>query len=187
MPQDVCFSDLKFIIEFVYRGEIDVSQAELQVCNNCFALFRLLHNAVVLGFVNIREQLLLLRPKHVLPWCPKHVLLWHPKHVSVVVRNCIILTLEKDELPEALGLPFGLLCSFIRLMGPRTCDLPTCSIVPKSLRYSNSLIIIWYLLLKECMSTWHPLSTKIGTNFAAKRWSLGIVRLHTQATEFSWN
>ncbi|XP_066991941.1 protein bric-a-brac 2 isoform X3 [Anabrus simplex] len=30
MPQDVCFSDLKFIIEFVYRGEIDVSQAELQ-------------------------------------------------------------------------------------------------------------------------------------------------------------
>jgi len=33
MPQDVCFSDLKFIIEFVYRGEIDVSQAELQVCN----------------------------------------------------------------------------------------------------------------------------------------------------------
>ncbi|EFN84241.1 Protein bric-a-brac 1 [Harpegnathos saltator] len=31
MPQDVCFTDLKFIIEFVYRGEIDVSQAELQV------------------------------------------------------------------------------------------------------------------------------------------------------------
>ncbi|CAL7939917.1 unnamed protein product [Xylocopa violacea] len=30
MPQDVCFNDLKFIIEFVYRGEIDVSQAELQ-------------------------------------------------------------------------------------------------------------------------------------------------------------
>ncbi|XP_046416288.1 pipsqueak isoform X2 [Neodiprion pinetum] len=30
MPQDVCFTDLKFIIEFVYRGEIDVSQAELQ-------------------------------------------------------------------------------------------------------------------------------------------------------------
>ncbi|CAH0547445.1 unnamed protein product [Brassicogethes aeneus] len=30
MPQDVCYSDLKFIIEFVYRGEIDVSQAELQ-------------------------------------------------------------------------------------------------------------------------------------------------------------
>jgi hypothetical protein len=39
MPQDVCFSDLKFIIEFVYRGEIDVSQAELQVCNNYFAFF----------------------------------------------------------------------------------------------------------------------------------------------------
>lgn len=31
MPQDVCFNDLKFIIEFVYKGEIDVSQAELQV------------------------------------------------------------------------------------------------------------------------------------------------------------
>ncbi|XP_034249665.1 protein bric-a-brac 1-like isoform X3 [Thrips palmi] len=30
MPPDVCFNDLKFIIEFVYRGEIDVSQAELQ-------------------------------------------------------------------------------------------------------------------------------------------------------------
>uniref|UniRef100_A0A8D8XD73 Protein bric-a-brac 1 n=1 Tax=Cacopsylla melanoneura TaxID=428564 RepID=A0A8D8XD73_9HEMI len=30
MPQDVCFTDLKFIIEFVYRGEIDVSQTELQ-------------------------------------------------------------------------------------------------------------------------------------------------------------
>jgi hypothetical protein len=43
MPQDVCFSDLKFIIEFVYRGEIDVSQAELQVCNNNFAIFRVLH------------------------------------------------------------------------------------------------------------------------------------------------
>ncbi|KAL7295391.1 hypothetical protein TKK_0011273 [Trichogramma kaykai] len=30
MPQDVCFNDLKFIIEFVYKGEIDVTQAELQ-------------------------------------------------------------------------------------------------------------------------------------------------------------
>lgn len=30
MPQDVCFTDLKFIIEFVYKGEIDVSQAQLQ-------------------------------------------------------------------------------------------------------------------------------------------------------------
>ncbi|XP_014274259.1 protein bric-a-brac 1 isoform X2 [Halyomorpha halys] len=30
MPQDVCFADLKFIIEFVYKGEIDVSQAQLQ-------------------------------------------------------------------------------------------------------------------------------------------------------------
>ncbi|XP_068892640.1 protein tramtrack, beta isoform-like isoform X3 [Tenebrio molitor] len=30
MPQDVCYADLKFIIEFVYKGEIDVSQTELQ-------------------------------------------------------------------------------------------------------------------------------------------------------------
>lgn len=30
MPQDVGYDDLKFIIEFVYKGEIDVSQAELQ-------------------------------------------------------------------------------------------------------------------------------------------------------------
>jgi hypothetical protein len=31
LPQEIDFNDLKFIIEFVYRGEIDVSQAELQV------------------------------------------------------------------------------------------------------------------------------------------------------------
>ena len=43
MPQDVCFSDLKFIIEFVYRGEIDVSQAELQVCKNYCAFSKLFH------------------------------------------------------------------------------------------------------------------------------------------------
>ncbi|CAG9831555.1 unnamed protein product [Diabrotica balteata] len=30
MPQDVGYEDLKFIIEFVYKGEIDVSHAELQ-------------------------------------------------------------------------------------------------------------------------------------------------------------
>ncbi|XP_049819634.1 protein bric-a-brac 1 isoform X2 [Aethina tumida] len=30
MPQDVGYADLKFIIEFVYKGEIDVSQQELQ-------------------------------------------------------------------------------------------------------------------------------------------------------------
>lgn len=34
LPSDICFSDLQFIIEFVYRGEIDVSEAELQVCSN---------------------------------------------------------------------------------------------------------------------------------------------------------
>lgn len=31
LPADICFSDLQFIIEFVYRGEIDVSESELQV------------------------------------------------------------------------------------------------------------------------------------------------------------
>ena len=31
LPPDVCFSDLQFIIEFVYRGEIDVCEDELQV------------------------------------------------------------------------------------------------------------------------------------------------------------
>uniref|UniRef100_A0A182X822 BTB domain-containing protein n=2 Tax=gambiae species complex TaxID=44542 RepID=A0A182X822_ANOQN len=34
LPADICFSDLQFIIEFVYRGEIDVSEAELQVGAN---------------------------------------------------------------------------------------------------------------------------------------------------------
>jgi hypothetical protein len=31
MPPEIAFADLQFIIEFVYRGEIDVSEAELQV------------------------------------------------------------------------------------------------------------------------------------------------------------
>lgn len=31
MPSDIAFSDLQFIIDFVYRGEIDVTEAELQV------------------------------------------------------------------------------------------------------------------------------------------------------------
>lgn len=31
MPKEIPFVDLQFIIEFVYRGEIDVSEAELQV------------------------------------------------------------------------------------------------------------------------------------------------------------
>ena len=39
MPQDVCFNDLKFIIEFVYKGEIDVSQAELQVSDKFIYFF----------------------------------------------------------------------------------------------------------------------------------------------------
>lgn len=33
MPPEVAFADLQFIIEFVYRGEIDVSEDELQVSN----------------------------------------------------------------------------------------------------------------------------------------------------------
>jgi hypothetical protein len=32
----------------------------------------------------------------------------------------------------------------------------------------------------------HPLSAKVGTNFADKRRSVGIVRLRTRATEFSF-
>jgi hypothetical protein len=31
MPPEIAFVDLQFIIEFVYRGEIDVSEPELQV------------------------------------------------------------------------------------------------------------------------------------------------------------
>lgn len=31
LPSEISFNDLKAIIEFVYRGEIDVSEAELQV------------------------------------------------------------------------------------------------------------------------------------------------------------
>lgn len=31
LPADIGFCDLQFIIEFVYRGEIDVSEVELQV------------------------------------------------------------------------------------------------------------------------------------------------------------
>lgn len=37
MPPEVAFADLQFIIEFVYRGEIDVSEAELQVSKQFFS------------------------------------------------------------------------------------------------------------------------------------------------------
>lgn len=47
MPQDVCFSDLKFIIEFVYRGEIDVSQAELQV--DLYLVAHIFYNTQILN------------------------------------------------------------------------------------------------------------------------------------------
>lgn len=36
LPSEISFNDLKSIIEFVYRGEIDVSEAELQVSGNIF-------------------------------------------------------------------------------------------------------------------------------------------------------
>ena len=52
MPQDVCFNDLKFIIEFVYRGEIDVSQAELQV--------RMTITCVIWAMINYVSYLFLL-------------------------------------------------------------------------------------------------------------------------------
>nr|CAI5848477.1 unnamed protein product [Callosobruchus analis] len=38
MPQDVCFGDLRFIIDFVYKGEIDVSQTQLEVSEILFHL-----------------------------------------------------------------------------------------------------------------------------------------------------
>jgi len=31
LPADIIFTDLKTIIDFVYRGEIDVTESELQV------------------------------------------------------------------------------------------------------------------------------------------------------------
>jgi hypothetical protein len=44
MPKEIPFVDLQFIIEFVYRGEIDVSEAELQVSK--LFLFSEMHNCV---------------------------------------------------------------------------------------------------------------------------------------------
>lgn len=44
MPHDVRYTDLKFIIEFVYKGEIDVSQAELQVSAFCAHLINYFKN-----------------------------------------------------------------------------------------------------------------------------------------------
>lgn len=55
MPQDVCYSDLKFIIEFVYKGEIDVSQAELQVRNERSVF------ASLLSLVSLHEKEVLRR------------------------------------------------------------------------------------------------------------------------------
>lgn len=60
MPADITFSDLQFIIDFVYRGEIDVTEAELQVsqellhfillrnlCNDIFSILNLKYKTVV--------------------------------------------------------------------------------------------------------------------------------------------
>lgn len=50
MPQDVCFTDLRFIIEFVYRGEIDVSQSELQ------SLLRTADQLKIKGLCEVPEE-----------------------------------------------------------------------------------------------------------------------------------
>uniref|UniRef100_A0A1B0DC67 Uncharacterized protein n=1 Tax=Phlebotomus papatasi TaxID=29031 RepID=A0A1B0DC67_PHLPP len=36
MPQDIEFSDLNFIIKFVYQGEINVTESELQVSETIY-------------------------------------------------------------------------------------------------------------------------------------------------------
>lgn len=49
MPDTICFSDLQFIIEFVYRGEIDVSEAELQVGRSYQIIVALLYIPCIQG------------------------------------------------------------------------------------------------------------------------------------------
>ncbi|XP_053688693.1 sex determination protein fruitless isoform X2 [Sabethes cyaneus] len=49
LPSDICFSDLQFIIEFVYRGEIDVSEAELQ------SLLRTAEQLKIKGLCEVNE------------------------------------------------------------------------------------------------------------------------------------
>ncbi|CAH1727174.1 unnamed protein product [Chironomus riparius] len=50
MPPEVAFADLQFIIEFVYRGEIDVSEAELQ------SLIRTAEQLKIKGLCEINDQ-----------------------------------------------------------------------------------------------------------------------------------
>lgn len=50
LPADICFSDLQFIIEFVYRGEIDVSESELQ------SLLRTAEQLKIKGLCEVSES-----------------------------------------------------------------------------------------------------------------------------------
>ncbi|KAG5671683.1 hypothetical protein PVAND_001868 [Polypedilum vanderplanki] len=50
MPPEIAFADLQFIIEFVYRGEIDVSEAELQ------SLIRTAEQLKIKGLCEINEH-----------------------------------------------------------------------------------------------------------------------------------
>jgi hypothetical protein len=56
LPYDVCFNDLKFIIEFVYRGEIDVSQAELQVSIKVFCKSRKFFKQLIVFSVSSEDS-----------------------------------------------------------------------------------------------------------------------------------
>jgi len=89
MPQDVCFSDLKFIIEFVYRGEIDVSQAELQVCNNQCAVFKLLrcsYEYMGLIYTNTEDNIHIGFRK--LTTIRNYMLLWYPSYYLLSYIFC---------------------------------------------------------------------------------------------------